>query len=51
MKSIGRLAIFLGISIFIFSVAKGESDSNSIQVVFEDGAEVIVSDWTFSYEF
>lgn len=51
MKSIGRVAIFLGISILIFSVAKGESNSNSIRVVFQDGAEVIVSDWTFSYKF
>ena len=37
--------------ILIFSVANGESGSDSIKVLFQDGAEVIVNDWTFSYKF
>lgn len=51
MKFIKFFTLFWGISLIIFSVAKGESNSDSIKVLFQDGVEVIVNDWTFSYKF
>jgi hypothetical protein len=35
----------------ISSPAKGETISDSIKVLFEDGVEVTVKDWIFSYKF
>jgi hypothetical protein len=49
-----RLLRFLALTILLLSLptsGKGQSFSQSVIVVFQDGVELELSDWTFEYEY